>query len=140
MKAKRVVGFALAIVAAAAVLVGADALLFLRPVIAECWWRAALAAPVPELQRAAIRGLRSHATREAALALADFVDARSREGDVELAVRAAETLCLLSGRSFGSWFANCSAGRDWPKHAGDRWPEVVEQINAWRASAFGEPR
>lgn len=139
MKAKRAVAVALTVVATGAAVAAADALFHLRPVAAELWWRTALAAPVPALQREAIVALKKHATRGTAIALVDFINARSRAGDLEPAVRAAETLCVLSGRSFGSWFANCRAGRDWAKHAGDAWPEVLERINAWRAGALREP-
>ncbi|HEX5611439.1 MAG TPA: hypothetical protein VFX67_02215 [Burkholderiales bacterium] len=138
MKAKRAIAVALAVVTIGAVAVVADALFFLRPVAAEAGWRTALAIPVPALQRQAIRALRKHATRAAAIALVEFINERSRAGDLELAVGATETLCVLSGRSFNSWFTNCSAGRDWAKHAGDAWPDVLERINAWRTAAFGK--
>jgi hypothetical protein len=137
MKAKRAIAVALAVVTMGAAVVVADALFFLRPVAAELGWRTALAIPVPALQRQAIRALKKHATRGAAIALVEFIDERSRAGDLELAVGAAETLCVLSGRSFGSWFADCSAGRNWAKHAGEAWPDVLERINAWRAGALG---
>ena len=51
-------------------------------------------------------------------------------------MRATETLCVLTGRSFNSWFSNCSAGRNWAKHAGEAWPDVLERINAWQASTL----
>ena len=136
MKAKRAVTVALAVVIAGAAAAAADALFYLRPVVAESGWRIALAVPFPALQREAIGALRKHPTRGAATALVDFINERSRAGDLEPAVRAAETLCVLSGRSFGSWFANCNAGRDWAKQAGEAWPDVLERINAWRASAL----
>ena len=131
---------ALALVVATGALAGADALFHLRPMLAEAMWRAALASPIPPLQHEAIRALRQHATRGAAVSLVAFINARSRSGDLEPAVRATETLCLLSGRSFGASFQQCRAGRAWAKAAADEWPEVLERINAWAASAFGPAR
>ena len=136
MKAKRAVVVAIAVVVSVATLAVADALFYLRPIAAEMAWRTALAVPTPAVQAKAIGALRKHATRESAIALVEFINARSRAGDLEPAVRATETLCVLTGRSFNSWFSNCSAGRNWAKHAGEAWPDVLERINAWQASTL----
>jgi len=135
MKPKRAVVGVLAIAGAVAGLALLDAFFYLRPIVAESCWRAALATPIEPLQYEAIRALRKHPTGDAALALVEFINAKSRTGDLEPAVRAAETLCALSGRSFGGWFANCSAGRDWARHA-EQWPDMLERINAWAGAAL----
>ncbi len=140
MKQKRAAFAALSIVAAGAVLAAADALFHLRPIAAEMWWRAALASPLPALQQQATEALKKHATRDAALALVEFLNAKTRSGDLAAALRAAETLCTLSGRSFGASLQQCRAGRAWARIANEEWPEVLERINAWSAGALRPPR
>jgi len=150
-----------ALVMAVATVLGAvaDQLYHLRPIVAEKFWIAGLASNIAPVQEAAIRRLREHPTRGAAIALVVFINARNlhrapgpgqvesteersmrlavRARDLKLAERATETLCLLSGHSFGTEFRKDERGHFRGSLAEDRWPGVLEEINLWAARALG---
>lgn len=119
----------------------------------------ALFSRVPLVQRVAIRALRYYPTKHAAIALVAFINfknlqevpdpkkpdtpedkARRREQrmrDLWLAERAAETLCLLSGQSFGTYFKLEPYGHSWGSLSQQKWPSVLFQIDAWAVQTFG---
>ena len=122
-----------AIVVAAALLAGAlaDSLLHLRPIIAERLWIAALNFGVTPLQEEAVFRLRNYPTRPAAVALVRYIGARSRSGDLKSAGRATETLCILSGRSFGTSFREHARGHFWRAPEPGEWPDLLARIDEW---------
>jgi hypothetical protein len=124
----------------AAVVVGgvlADLLFHLRPVAAESFWLAGLRFGVSPLQEEATFRLRNYPTRSTAAGLVAYIHARSRAGDVKLAARATETLCILSGRSFGTTFTEHARGHFWRSPEDAQWPEVLKQIDLWSERALG---
>jgi len=137
----------------------ADQLFHLRPIAAEKFWIAGLVSNIAPVQEAAIRRLRDYPTRHAAVSLVIFINVKNlhrlpdpgrtetaeerarrlakRAYDLKLAERATETLCLLSGRSFGTDFRPDPRSHFWGRLAEDRWPGVLEEINLWAARALG---
>jgi hypothetical protein len=131
----------------------------LAPVAAEKVLIVALFSRVPPVQRVAIRALRSYPTKHVALALVAFINlknlqevpdpgkpdppedqARRREQrvrDLALAERATETLCLLSGQSFGTYFKLERHGHSWGSLGEDKWPSVLPSVNGWALETFG---
>jgi hypothetical protein len=130
------------------------------PIVVEKLWIVALFSRVPPVQRVAIRALREYPTKHAALALVAFINLknlrevedpkkpwtdqqredkrRQRERDLELADRAALTLCLLTGQSFGTYFKQERHGYSWGVLGEDRWPGVLWQIDAWALATFAD--
>jgi hypothetical protein len=110
------------------------------------------------VQRAAIRALRAHPTKHAALALVAFINLKNlqqvpdpkkpespedraarkerRLRDLELAERATETLCLLSGQSFGTYFKVERYGHSWGSLSEAKWPEVLLSVDRWALETF----
>ncbi|MBI3086054.1 MAG: zinc-ribbon domain-containing protein [candidate division NC10 bacterium] len=131
----------------------------LAPIAAEKLLIAALFSRVPPVQRVAIKALRDHPTKHAAIALVAFINlknlqqvedpkkpwtpeekARRRERrvrDLALAERATETLCLLTGQSFGTYFKREPYGYSWGSLREDKWPTVLQQVDAWVLQTFG---
>ena len=156
----KVAGVAALVIAVATVL-GAvvDQLFHLRPIVAEKFWIAGLASGIAPVQEAAIRRLRDHPTRHAAVSLVLFINFKNlhrapdpgrtetaeeknkrlgaRARDLKLAERATETLCLLTGRSFGTDFRKDSRGHFSGSLAEEQWPAVLGEINLWAARALG---
>ncbi|MGH8674421.1 MAG: hypothetical protein ACREVG_08940 [Burkholderiales bacterium] len=132
------IGAAALVVAVAAV--AADLLFHLRPIVAEKFWLVSLHSGVASLQEDAILRLRQHPTRSVAVSLVSFIDAKSRTGDAKSAARATETLCILSGRSFGTAFAEHARGHSWTAPQDAQWPEVLAQIDLWATGTLGIPQ
>ena len=118
----------------------ADMLFFLRPIAAEKLWIAALSSGVTPLQEQAVFRLRNYPTRGAAVALVAHIRAGSRSGDFKRAARAIETLCILSGRSFGATFVQHSRTHSCGLPAESEVPDVLAQIDHWAERAFGARR
>jgi len=111
------------------------------------------------VQSAAIRGLREHRTRHAAIALVVFINLKHFHGapanveeepaeeerrrgaqkreDLEFAGRALESLCLIADDGFGTSFRNEARGRSWDGIPDQRWPAVLGNVNAWALQSFG---
>ncbi|MBI4842083.1 MAG: zinc-ribbon domain-containing protein [candidate division NC10 bacterium] len=149
-----------ALAGGAVVLVASSIYAFkLAPIAAEKLLIAALFSKVPPVQRVAIKALRDHPTKHAAIALVAFINlknlqevedpkkpwtpeekARRRERrvrDLALAERATETLCLLTGQSFGTYFKREPYGYSWGSLREDKWPTVLRQVDAWALQTFG---
>ncbi len=149
-----------ALACGAVVLVASSISVFkLAPIAAEKLLIAALFSKVPPVQRVAIRALRDHPTKHAAIALVAFINlknlqempdpkkpdtpedqARRRERrvrDLALAERATETLCLLTGQSLGTYFKREASGYSWGSLSEDKWPTVLRQVDAWALQTFG---
>lgn len=149
-----------ALAGGAVVLVASSIYVFkLAPIAAEKLLIAALFSKVPPVQRVAIKALRDYPTKHAAVALVAFINlknlqevedpkkpwtpeeqARRRERrvrDLALAERATETLCLLTGQSFGTYFKREPYGYSWGSLREDKWPTVLWQIDAWAVQTFG---
>jgi hypothetical protein len=131
----------------------------LTPIVAENLLIAALYSRVQPVQRVAIHALRRYPTKRTAIALVLFINlknlqempdpkkeetpeqkARRREvrrRDLKLAERAAETLCLLTGQSFGTYFKLERYGHSWGSLSEDKWPTVLGQIDGWTLRTFG---
>ena len=118
----------------------ADSLFYLRPIAAEKFWIAALRLGVTPLQEEAIFRLRNHPTPGTAVALVAYVRDRSRIAELQLAARATETLCILSGRSFGTEFREQGRSHSWRAPGAQQWPEVLAQIEQWSEQSFGAGR
>lgn len=118
----------------------ADLLFHLRPIAAEKFWLAALSFGVTPLQEEATFRLRNYPTRGTAEGLVAYIHAKSRAGDHKLAARAAETLCILSGRSFGTAFNEHARGHFWRSPEDAQWPEVLKQIDLWAERALAVSR
>ena len=101
----------------------ADLLFHLRPIAAEKFWLAGLSFGTKALQHEATFRLRNYPTRDAAAALVAFIHAKSRAGDLKLAARATETLCVLTGHL-------------WSGPEQGQWPEVLNQIDLWAERAL----
>lgn len=114
----------------------ADLLFHLRPIAAEKFWLAGLSFGTMPLQDEATFRLRKYPTRAAAAALVAFIHAKSRAGDLKLAARATETLCILTGRSFGTQFKEHARGHFWSRPEEGQWPEVLKQIDLWAERAL----
>jgi hypothetical protein len=114
----------------------ADLLFHLRPIAAEKFWLAGLRFGMTPLQEEATFRLRNYPTRDAAAALVAFIHARSRAGDLKLAARATETLCILTGRRFGTPFKEHASGHFWSSPEEGQWPEVLRQIDLWAERAL----
>ena len=128
---------AIAIAAAVAGATAADLLFHLRPIAAEKFWIAGLRFGVTPLQEEATFRLRNYPTRGAALALVAHINAAVRAGDLKLAARATETLCILTGRSFGTAFKEHARSHFWSNPEGGQWPGVLEQMNHWAERTLG---
>ena len=131
----------------------------LTPIVAEKLLIVALFSKVPPVQRAAIQALRDYPTKHAAIALVLFINLKNlqevedpkkpwtpeekaqkrqeRVRDLKLAERATETLCLLTGQSFGTYFKLEKFGHSWGSLSEERWPTVLWQIDTWAVQAFG---
>jgi hypothetical protein len=129
------------------------------PVVAEKMLVAALFSRVPPVQQVAIKALRDYPTRHAAIALVAFINLKNlqepedpkrpwtpeekakkrqqRIRDLKLAERATETLCLLTGQSFGTYFKLEQYGHSWGSLSEDKWPTVLWQMDTWALQAFG---
>jgi hypothetical protein len=142
------------------VLVGAGMyVLKLTPIVAEKLLIGALFSKVPPVQRVAIQALRDYPTRHAAIALVLFINlknlqevedpkkpwtpeerARKRQGrlrDLKLAERATETLCLLTGQGFGTYFKLEKYGYSWGSLGEDKWPTVLWNVDTWAVQTLG---
>jgi hypothetical protein len=144
------------LVAAAAASVHA---LRLAPIVAEKALIVALFSRVPPVQRQAIRRMRDYPTKHVALALVAFINLKNlheapdpskpdteedrarrleqRRRDLELAERATETLCLLTGQSFGTHFRLERSGHSWGRLSAERWPGVLLAVDRWALETFG---
>ena len=130
---------ALLVVAAIGAAALADSVFYLRPIVAEKFWIAGLTLGVSPLQEEAIFRLRNHPTRGAAVALVSYIGRKSRSGDLKLAARATETLCILSGRTFGT--ESRQQGRQsWCAPSAEEWPDVLAQVEQWSERTFGAVR
>lgn len=131
----------------------------LTPIVAEKVLIAGLFSRVPLVQQMAIKGLQEYPTKHAAIALVGFINLKNlqevedpkkpwtpeekeqrrqhRLRDLKLAERATETLCLLTGQSFGTYFKLEKYGHSWGSLSEDKWPTVLWQIDAWAVQAFG---
>ena len=114
----------------------ADLLFHLRPIAAEKLWLAGLSFGTKALQEEATFRLRNYPTRHAAASLVAFIHAKSSTGELKLAARAAETLCTLTGRSFGTPFKEPARGHIWSRPDEVDWPEVLRQIDLWAERAL----
>jgi hypothetical protein len=130
----------------------------LTPIIAEKLLIAALFSKVPSVQRVAIQALRDYPTRHTAIALVLFINLKNlqemedpkkpwtpeeearkhqqRLRDLMLAERAVETLCLLTGQSFGTYFKLEKYGYSWGSLGEDKWPTVLWNIDTWAVQTF----
>lgn len=130
----------------------------LTPIIAEKLLIAALFSKVPSVQRVAIQALRDYPTRNTAIALVLFINLKNlqemedpkkpwtpeeearkhqqRLRDLMLAERAVETLCLLTGQSFGTYFKLEKNGYSWGSLGEDKWPTVLWNIDTWAVQTF----
>jgi hypothetical protein len=61
----------------------------------------------------------------------------TRLRDLALAEWATETLCLLTGQSFGTYFELEKYGYSWGSLSEDKWPTVLRQIDAWALQTLG---
>jgi hypothetical protein len=113
-----------------------DLLFHLRPIAAEKFWLAGLRFGMTPLQEEATFRLRNYPTRDSAAALVAFIHAKSRAGDLKLAARATETLCILTGRSFGAPFSEHARGHFWSAPQDAQWPDVLRQIDLWAERAL----
>ena len=129
-----VTGLVIAGVAIGAVV--ADLLFHLSPIAVEKFWLAGLSFGTTRLQEEAAFRLRNYPTRAAAAALVAFIHAKSRAGDLKPAARATETLCILTGRSFGTAFKEHARGHFWSAPHDAQWPEVLRQIDLWAERAL----
>ncbi len=131
----------------------------LTTVVAEKALIVALFSRVPPVQRVAIRALRGYPTKHVAIALVAFINLKNlqempdpkkpdtpedqarrraqRVRDLELAERATETLCLLSGQSFGTYFKRERYGHSWGRLSEDKWPTVLGSVDRWALETFG---
>lgn len=131
----------------------------LTPIVTEKLLIAALYSKVPPVQRVAIRALRDYPTKHTAVALVLFINLKNlrevpdpkkpetpeqearrravRARDLALAERATETLCLLTGHSFGTYFRLERYGHSWGNLNEERWPGVLRQIDAWALQTLG---
>ena len=131
----------------------------LTPIVADKLLIAAVFSKVPPVQRAAIQALRDYPTRHAAIALVLFINLKNlqevedprkpwtpeekaqkrqeRLRDLKLAERATETLCLLTGQSFGTYFKLEKYGHSWGSLGEDKWPTVLWNVDTWAVQAFG---
>ena len=131
----------------------------ITPIVVEKLLIVALFSRVPPVQRVAIRALRDYPTRHAAISLVAFINLKNlqevpdrkkpespedkkrrqeaRVRDLELAERAALTLCLLTGQSFGTYFKLEPHGYSWGSLSEDRWPTVLLQIDTWALRTLG---
>lgn len=114
----------------------ADLLFHLRPIAAEKFWLGGLRFGTAALQEEATFRLRNYPTRDTAGALVAFIQAKSRVGDLKLAERATETLCILTGRGFGTAFQEHARGHFWSAPTDAQWPEVLRQIDLWAERAL----
>ena len=113
-----------------------DLLFHLRPIAAEKFWLGGLRFGTASLQEEATFRLRKYPTRDTATALVAFIHAMGRAGDLKLAARATETLCILTGRSFGTPFSEHARGHFWSAPQDAHWPEVLRQIDLWAERAL----
>jgi hypothetical protein len=148
-----------AVVCGVLVLGGAWMYVFkLTPIVTEKLLIAALFSKVPPVQRMAIKTLRGYPTKHAAIALVVFINVKNlqemedpkkpwtpeekaerreqRIRDLKLAERATETLCLLTGQNFGTYFTLEKYGHSWGSLSEDKWPTVLWQIDTWAVQTF----
>lgn len=156
---RKVLAVVAAVVCGVLVLGGAWMYVFkLTPIVAEKLLIAALFSKVPPVQRMAIKTLRDYPTKHAAIALVVFINVKNlqevedpkkpwtpeekaqrrqqRIRDLKLAERATETLCLLTGQSFGTYFKLEKYGYSWGSLSEDKWPGVLWQIDSWATQIF----
>jgi len=160
-RGRRKILVAFCAVACGAVVLGAAWMYVLKlpPIVGEKLLIAALFSKVPPVQRVAIKALRDYPTKHAAVALVVFINLKNlqempdpkkpetpeekarrrqqRVRDLKLAERATETLCLLTGYSFGTYFKREPYGHSWGSLSEDKWPTVLGQINTWALQTFG---
>ena len=130
----------------------------LTPIVTEKLLIVALFSRVPPVQRVAIKTLQGYPTKHAAIALVAFINLKNlqevedpkkpwtpeekaqkrqeRLRDLKLAERATETLCLLTGQSFGTYFTLEKYGHSWGSLSEDKWPTVLWQIDGWAVQIF----
>ena len=141
-------------------LVGAWMYVFkITPILTEKVLIAALFSRVPLVQQMAIKALQDYPTKHVAIALVAFINLKNmqevedpkrpwapeerdrrrlhRLRDLRLAERATETLCLLTGQSFGTYFKLEQYGHSWGSLSEDKWPTVLWEIDTWALRAFG---
>jgi hypothetical protein len=129
------------------------------PIVTEKLLIAALFSKIAPVQQVAIEALRNYPTRHVAISLVLFINLKNlqevpdpkkpdtpeaqarrraaRERDLALAERAAETLCLLTGHSFGTYFKIEPYGHSWGSLSEGKWPVVLRHIDAWALQALG---
>lgn len=131
----------------------------LTPIVTEKLLFAALFSRIPPVQLIAIRALREYPTKHVAVSLVLFINLKNlqemphpdkpdtpeqqaqrravRKRDLKLAERATETLCLLTGQNFGTYFKLERYGHSWGSLSEDKWPTVLRQIDAWALQTLG---
>jgi len=129
------------------------------PIVKEKLWIAALYSRIPPVQQVAIKALRNYPTKHAAVSLVLFINLKNlqwvpdpkkpetpeekarrlavRKRDLKLAERATETLCLLTGQSFGTYFKLERYGYSWGSLSEDKWPAILRQVDAWALQTLG---
>jgi len=130
----------------------------LTPIVTEKLLIVALFSKVPPVQRVAIKVLQDYPTKHVAIALVAFINLKNlqevedpkkpwtpeekaqkrqqRLRDLKLAERATESLCLLTGQSFGTYFTLEKYGYSWGSLSEDKWPTVLWQVDTWALQAF----
>lgn len=126
----------------------------LSPTLRERALIAGMFCGVKPVQEASARALRGYPTKAVALSLVAFVNVqnlqrvpgeketpaqrqslmRKHRAGLALADRALETLCLLSGESFGTHFELTASGHSWGSLDGDDWARALPQVNMWAMS------
>jgi len=109
-----------------------------------------------DIQRKIVYKLRKYPTRQTALTLAAFINAKNMmvvpenpdeeteeekmerleqlKKDLKLAARALESLCVLTGKSFGTSFERYGPNNReyrWASIPGSKWRDILGQINNW---------
>jgi len=129
------------------------------PIVKEKVLIAALFSKIPPVQMVAIRALRDYPTRHVAVSLVLFINLKNlqwvpdpqkpvtpeervrrrevRRRDLKLAERATETLCLLTGESFGTYFKLEKYAHSWGSLSEEKWAIVLRQIDAWALQTLG---
>ena len=128
------------------------------PIIAEKALIGGLYSGIGPVQMLSIRALRGYPTKNAAVSLTAFINLKAiqfvpdprnpesykekqrrlqkRAKDLRLAEEALETLCLLSGESFGTYFKLEPYGHSWGSIAEDKWPFILSELDLWAVSKF----
>jgi hypothetical protein len=55
----------------------------------------------------------------------------------KLSNKGMESLCLLTGHAFGTYFEKTKSGYSWGGLAPKDWPEVLTELNTWALRTFG---